>query len=90
MKANADALVRDLSLALMYLTSWEEDPVVWEDEPVRMRRCWKGFRFEVLDERAEQGMIRDSKRAKSVTLSEAGGRRAREVLARYSIDHALA
>lgn len=75
----ADEVARDLTLALMYLTSWEEGPYgVW--------RCWKGFRFEILDELAELGLISDSKRAKSVYLTEAGARHARELLARYGLE----
>jgi hypothetical protein len=74
-----DIAIRDLTLALMYLTSWEEGPY-------GVRRCWKGFRFEVLDELAEQGLITDSKRAKSVYLTEEGATRARELIVRYGLE----
>ena len=73
--------VRDLTLALTYLTSWEEGPY-------GVRRCWKGYPFEALDELADQGLIRDSRRAKSAYLTEEGQRRARELLTRYGLEHA--
>ncbi len=79
MSATADDLARDLTLLLMYLTSWEEGPY-------GVRRCWKGFRFEILDELAEQGLISDSKRAQSVYLTEDGERRARALLAQYGLE----
>lgn len=34
--STADEVARDLTLALIYLTSWEEGPY-------GVRRCWKGF-----------------------------------------------
>ncbi len=67
---------RDLTLMLIYLTSWEEKP-----GPVR--RCWKGFRFEILDSLAEAGFISGSKGAKSLYLTEVGEHRARELLLKH-------
>jgi len=75
--ASAEDLAADLSLLLLYLSSWKEGPD-------GMLRSWKGFRFEILDEFAEQGLIYDSRRAKSAALTQAGIRRARELLGRYS------
>src|ERR687885_2264672 len=75
--ASTEDLAADLSLLLLYLSSWK-------DGPHGMLRSWKGFRFEILDELAEQGLIHDSRRAKSATLTDAGIRRARELLSRYS------
>ena len=57
-----DQAVQDLTLALMFLTSWQERP----DE---LRRCWKGYDFDVLDGLAEQGLISDCRRAKSAYLT---------------------
>jgi hypothetical protein len=59
----------------MYLASWKER----QDEALRF---WKGFSFEILDELAEQGLICDSRRAKSAALTEAGVRRGRKLLTR--------
>ena len=73
-----DEAVRDLTLALMYLTSWT-------DRPGEMPRCWKGYDFDVLDTLAEYGLISDSRRAKSAYLTDEGIERARGLLARYGI-----
>ncbi len=75
---DADEAIRDLTLMLMYLTSWEE-------RPYGVRRCWKGYDFDVLNALDEQGLISDSKRAKSVYFTEEGEQRARDLLARYNI-----
>ena len=74
-----DEAARELTLMLAYLASWEEGPH-------GARRCWKGFRFEDLDRLAEQGLIQDSRRAKSLYLTPDGQRRARELLAEHGFD----
>jgi hypothetical protein len=73
-----DAVIRDLTLALMFLTSWTE-------RPGEMPRCWKGYDFGVLDALAEQGLISDSRRAKSAYLTDEGVQRARSLLTRYGV-----
>lgn len=60
--------IRELTLMLMYLTSWEE-----HDTPglravkkkelgkyLLVRRCWKGYDFHLLNQLAEEGLIYDS------------------------------
>ena len=74
-----DQVVEDLTLLLIYLTSWEER--AFDDFTVH--RAWKGFRFEALDALEEAGYINQTRRAKSVTLTEAGVERARMLAARY-------
>jgi len=74
-----DQLVEDLTLLLIYLTSWEER--VFDDFTIH--RAWKGFLFEVLDTLEEAGYINQTRRAKSVTLTEAGIERARALAAKY-------
>lgn len=71
--------LRDLTLMLIYLTSWREKP---EYAP----RAWKGYDFGVLDELEEMELVSGSKRAKSVYMSEEGEQRAKELLAKYGID----
>jgi Mn-dependent DtxR family transcriptional regulator len=48
----------------------------------------KGFRFEALDALAEAGYLNQTKRTKSVMLTEAGIERARALAARYLGDAA--
>jgi hypothetical protein len=60
-----DEAIRDLSLMLMYLTSWTERGF---DE----HRFWKGYDFDVLDDLEEAGLILSSRKAKSAYLTEQG------------------
>lgn len=61
-----DKVVEDLTLLLLYLTSWEER------EYPGVSRSWKGYPFEVLDSLANRGLIHQSKTAKSVSLTDEG------------------
>ena len=56
-----------LTLLLIYLTGWDEKDLV-----SNMRRAWKGYDFDTLDELEEDGLISQSKTAKSVYLTEKG------------------
>ncbi len=59
--------VEELTLLLIYLTSWEEE--LAPGLP-KLRRSWKTFRFEILDTLAEQGYLRTSYRAKSASAAD--------------------
>jgi hypothetical protein len=78
--ASRDVLIEELTLLLIYLTSWEEHPV--PDSTVRC--AWKGYLFEVLDVLEEKGLIERRRRARSLILTEEGIRRAQELEERYS------
>jgi len=73
-----DEVVQDLTLMLMFLTSWTE-------RPGELRRCWKGYDFGVLDALADQDLIANSRGAKSAYLTDDGVERARSLIARYGI-----
>ncbi len=81
-----DRIVEELTLLLLYLTSWQE-AVIRGFEPAR--RAWKGFRFEALDALEEAGYLMQSHRAKSVTLTEEGVRQAQALQAKYLGSDAL-
>ena len=70
-----------MTLLLIYLCSWEEHPL----PDVTIRRAWKGYLFEMLDALEERGYISQTRRAKSVTLTEEGVRRAQEIEAHYTL-----
>ncbi len=69
------ALLEELTLLVIYLSSWEEDGAA----DVSVRRAWKGYLFEVLDELEEKGYINQTRRAKSLTLTKDGVLRAQEL-----------
>jgi hypothetical protein len=73
--------IEELTLMLMSLTSWRER----EGE---LRRCWKGYDFEVLDRLDGQDLITGSHRAKSAYLTREGEERAKRLLEKrgYSPD----
>jgi hypothetical protein len=70
--------IKELSLLLLYLTSWKEN-----DLPGEMRRSWKGYPFEVLNELTDEDLIRGSIRSKSVYLTEDGIKEAEELMKKY-------
>ena len=78
-ESTRDALLEDLTLLVIYLSSWDEK--VAPDFTVH--RAWKGYLFEVLDALEEQGYISQTRRAKSMTLTEEGVMKAQEIEARY-------
>lgn len=72
-----DDLLHDLTLAMLYLTSWEEKG---PGGPVR--RAWKGYDWDVIDRLDSEGLISTCHRAKSAYLSDEACRRAEEIVAR--------
>jgi DNA-binding PadR family transcriptional regulator len=54
-----------LTLLLLYLTSWKEKG----DE---LHRAWKGYDFDILNKLEEDGLISQSKTAKSIYLTAKG------------------
>jgi len=73
--------IEELTLLLIYLSSWEEKACSGMS-PVR--RCWKGFRFEVIDELEKKGLIsQGSFRSKSVYLTEEGINHAEELKEKF-------
>jgi hypothetical protein len=79
--ASDEALLEDLTLLVIYLSSWEERLA----PDLTVRRAWKGYLFEVLNALEEQGYISQTRRAKSLTLTEEGVRRAQELEERYTL-----
>ncbi len=68
-------LEESLTLLLLYLSSWEDRVA----SDLVVRRAWKGYTFEVLDALEEKGLLSQSRRAKSVVLTEQGIRLARKI-----------
>ena len=72
--------IDELTLLLLYLTSFKEDYGLGEAQ-----RSWKGYPFESLNELSENDFIRDSKRSKSVYLTDRGIEQAIELMKKYNI-----
>lgn len=73
-----DETIKELTLLLIYLTSWKEDTNL-----TKVQRSWKGYPFEVLDELNEEGYIDGNKSAKSVYLTEEGLSKVKELMKKY-------
>ncbi len=73
--------IKEHTLLLVYLTSWKEDELYEE-----MRRSWKGYPFDVLNELTDEDFIRGSIRSKSVYLTEAGIIEAKVLMKKYQVN----
>ena len=81
MDEKVEEKIKELTLLLLYLTSWNES-----DLPGEMRRSWKGYPFEALNELTDEDLIRGSTRSKSVYLTEAGIKEAKDLVKKYQIN----
>ena len=84
----------DLTLLLMYLTSWEEGPQglrgqkkLTPEEYARFisRCCWKGYDFDVLNELTDRGLVQASGKSKLAVMLDAGTDRAKSLMQKYGI-----
>lgn len=80
--------IKELTLLLMYLSSWEEEGYIYENNeiiPTKTKVCWKGYLFDILNELVDENYLYDSKHSnKSITLTKEG-----EVLAKRLLDKYL-
>ena len=83
---------KDLTLMLMYLTSWEENLVPeLHEKPDRLgfrpqiRRTWKGYDFGILNELTDEGLVNARNRSKSASFTDEGAAKALELLMQYGI-----
>lgn len=72
---NRDDLLYDLTLAMLRLTSWEEQGL---DGPVL--RAWKSYDWSTTDRLVDDGLVTAMPRAKSAYLTDEGRARAEEVV----------
>lgn len=73
--------IDELTLLLLYLTSFPEDYGLGETQ-----RSWKGYSFESLNELRDSHYIVGSNRAKSVYFTEEGIQKAKELMKKYNIE----
>lgn len=93
MEHDKTARIKDLTLMLMYLTSWEENVVPGlRRKPDRTgmclqsRCCWKGYDFAILNELTEAGLVNSDTRKGPAVFSEEGTAKALELLKQYGIE----
>ena len=83
-----ERMIEELVILLLYLTGWEEKVDTFDMEEKRVIkekviRSWKGYPFDTLNSLSEKGYITDSRRAKSVYLTEEGAKKAEELKKKY-------
>ncbi len=80
--------IEELTLLLMYLTSWEEDGYV-EDEnglvkEAKIKTCWKGYSFDVVNKLTNDNILYFSQyRNKSISLTQEGEELAKKLVDKY-------
>jgi hypothetical protein len=78
-----DQDVEDLTLLLLYLSSWRNVTRSRKTKQIigeGTLQSWKGYPFECLNALSAKELILDSRTAKSIYLTEAGERRSQELL----------
>ena len=67
--------IEELTLLLMYLTSWEEQVFAADENDIlknaRIKTCWKGYSFDVINKLTNENYLYFSK-GKSVSLTPKG------------------
>ena len=79
----------ELTLLLMYLTSWEEDGYVRDEngeiKESKIKSCWKGYDFDIINDLTDKGYLYYSK-GKSVTITKEGEELAQKLMDKYIRD----
>ena len=78
--------VEELKLLLMYLTSWEEEGYVDDENDMtkeaKIKTCWKGYSFDVINKLTDEKYLYYSK-GKSISLTPKGEELARKLIDKY-------
>lgn len=77
---NRKALIHDLTLMLLYLTSWEE-----KVPGGSVQRAWKSYDRATIDTLAKEGLLSTSKRSKSAHLTPEACRQAEVLVTLFDI-----
>ena len=81
-----DKEVEELTLLLMYLTSWDEKGFVenknGEITQSKVKTCWKGYSFDVINKLTDEEYLYYSK-GKTVSLTPEGETIAKELMNKY-------
>ena len=78
--------IEELTLLLMYLTSWEEDGYVRDEndeiKESKIKSCWKGYDFDIINDLTDKGYLYYS-RGKSVSITKEGEELAQKLMDKY-------
>lgn len=85
-KMTAAEAQHDLTLVLLYLSRFVDDPKrenFWDED---VYRAWKGYDFGVLNKLEEEDLVFGNHRNKSICISKEGIEKAREIMERIGIE----
>ena len=85
-KMNAKKAQHDLTLVLLYLSRFIDNPKFedfWNED---VYRAWKGYDFSVLDELEKEEYVFGNHRNKSIYVSKEGIEKAKEIMERLGIE----
>lgn len=85
-KMNAADAQHDLTLVLLYLSRFIDNPKIedfWDED---VYRSWKGYDFGVIDKLEEENYVFGNRRNKSVCISKEGIEKAKEIMERMGIE----
>lgn len=78
--------IEELTLLLMYLTSWEEKGGIRDEndeiKESKVKTCWKGYSFDVINKLTDENYLYFSK-GKSITLTPTGEELAKKLMDKY-------
>ena len=78
--------IEELTLLLMYLTSWEEEGYVRDEnnevKEDKVKTAWKGYSFDIINKLTDENYLYFSK-GKSVTITKKGEKLAKELMNKY-------
>lgn len=81
-----EEIKEELTLLLMYLTSWEEKGFIRDEndeiKESKVKTCWKGYSFDVINKLTDENYLYFSK-GKSITLTPAGEELAKKLMDKY-------
>lgn len=80
--------IEELTLLLMYLTSWKEECLYYDENDNlnkdAFKNAWKGYSFDVINELTNKGYLFPSKcKNKAVTLTKEGEELAKKLKEKY-------
>ena len=80
--------IEELTLLLMYLTSWNEESLFYDEndnlDKVLTKNAWKGYSFDAINKLTENGYLFPAKyKNKSITLTKEGEKLAESLMEKY-------
>ncbi len=80
--------IEELTLLLMYLTSWEEESLCYDEnnnlDKVILKNSWKGYSFDAMNNLVDKGYLFSTKyNSKLVTITKNGEELAKKLIEKY-------